>query len=96
MATVKTILLFVLLGVVLGVVGVSLVAPGYLQWDNTPSTGAALCDCADVTRKTASRLLTAQAEGGGVGAVLFLILGVVIEVRGRKKTEPPATTAPAA
>jgi hypothetical protein len=93
MATVKTVLLFLLLGAVLGVLGVSFVAPGYLQWDNTPSSGQALCDCGKTTREVATRLLTAQAEAGGVGAVLGLVLGIVIEVRARKKSAPAAAPA---
>jgi hypothetical protein len=68
----------------------SLTAPGYIAWDNTPGTGQALCECAKVAKETAGRLLSIQAESAGVGGGLFLVIGVVLEVRRRRKVAPAA------
>jgi hypothetical protein len=88
MATVKTLALFLLVGAAVGLVLVSFIAPGIIKWDNTPAMGQALCNCTECTDKTASRLLTAQAEGALGGGVLFLVFGIVWEVQTRKKKQP--------
>lgn len=92
MATVKTLALFMLVGAALGLLLISFTAPGFIKWDNTPSMGQALCDCAKCAGETASRLLVLQAEGGITGAVISLGLGIAWEVRRRKKQ--PAAAAP--
>jgi hypothetical protein len=91
MATVNRLIGWVSAGALLGLFAASLLAPTYIGWDNTPGSGQALCDCAKVSRETASRLLGIQAESAGVGGGMFLVVGIVMEVRRRKKVAVPAT-----
>jgi hypothetical protein len=88
MATVYKLIGWLSAGAVLGLLAASLTAPGYIAWDNTPGTGQALCECAKVAKETAGRLLSIQAESAAVGGTLFLIVGIVVEVRRRKKATP--------
>jgi hypothetical protein len=92
MATVKTLALFLFVGATIGILLVSFIAPGIIKWDNTPAMGQALCNCTECTDKTASRLLTAQAEGALGGGLVFLVIGIVWEVQQRKK-KPAAPAA---
>jgi hypothetical protein len=78
----------------IGVLAVTLVYPKYKAWDNTPGTGTALCNCADVTRQTADGLIAAQMTGCASGAVLGAVLGAVFGLR-RKKQPAEAAPSPA-
>jgi hypothetical protein len=94
MKRVRVLLNFVVGGALLGVVLTTLVAPRVMTWDNTPGMGKALCDCAETTRQTASRLVNAQLTGTGVGVALGLVGGIVFAVMQRKKgSHAPATPA---
>ncbi len=95
MATLRVLLNFVVAGALAGVLLSTFFAPSYLTWNNTPGTGTALCNCADVTRQTASQLINAQMTGCGAGAALGLVAGIAFRVV-RKKKADPAPTAPAA
>ena len=64
--------------------------PRYKAWDNSPSFGKALCDCAEITRNTAAGMLTAQMYGVAVGAVLGIIVALVLVARSRRTAKPPA------
>ncbi|MEW5741026.1 MAG: hypothetical protein AB1938_19045 [Myxococcota bacterium] len=92
---VRAVLNFVVGGALLGVLLTTLVAPRVMTWDNTPSMGKALCDCAETTRQTATRLVNAQLMGTGVGAAIGLIAGIAFSVVRRKKGSdaPAAPTA---
>ncbi|MBK7863630.1 MAG: hypothetical protein IPJ65_34490 [Archangiaceae bacterium] len=92
MATVRTLLAWIFGGALLGLLVASLIAPKYLGWYNAPGLGQALCDCVKMTDEITAKLLALQVEGAAGGAVLFLIAGIVLEVRRRKK-QPPASTA---
>jgi hypothetical protein len=92
MELVRRLFTFLLTGIVLGAVVASLFAPGYLVWYNTPGTGSAMCNCTDVTRETASSMMRAQITGSAIGGALFLILGIVLSIRGRRRP-PPALEA---
>jgi hypothetical protein len=101
---VRTVVIFVLLGAILGAVAASLVVPPTLSWYNEAGflsqqgQGAnqvqALVNIPQVIRYATSRLLKAQAIGAGIGAFTFLILGSYSASRGRKrKTPAPAPAA---
>ena len=91
MALLKTLLGFVSGGGLLGFIAASIIAPKFLRWYNAPAMGQALCDCIKVTDEITSRMLKMQGTGAAIGAVLFLILGVVFEVRRNKKSAPTMT-----
>ncbi len=76
---------FMVAGTLLGIITASFVVPKYLTWDNTPNSGKALCDCADVTRQTADRIISAQINGGAIGAVVGLIAGIAISIIFRQR-----------
>ncbi|GMU61046.1 MAG: hypothetical protein AMXMBFR34_28090 [Myxococcaceae bacterium] len=91
---VRAVLNFVVGGALLGVLLTTLVAPRVMTWDNTPGMGKALCDCAETTRQTATRLVNAQLMGTGVGAGLGLVAGLVFAaVRRKKAADDPASPA---
>jgi hypothetical protein len=77
-------------GALLGLFLASAFAPGALGWYNSPADGMAMCDCLKCTTDTASRLLGAQTVGAGVVGALSLGLGIVVEVRRRKKAAAAA------
>lgn len=95
----KTVLIFVLLGAILGAVAASLVVPPALGWYNEAGFLAqdgkvqALVNLPQVIKYTTDRLLKAQAIGAGLGAVTFLILGSYSASRGRRRPQPAAAPA---
>lgn len=74
----KRLLVFWLLGVVVGDIAAMLLAPGVLTWYATPIAGQALCPCAQTVKETVRGFLEAQAIGAGGGGLVFLIVGVFI------------------
>jgi hypothetical protein len=100
---VRTVVIFVLLGAILGAVAASLIVPPTLSWYNEagflsqqgPGQGQvqALVNIPQVIRYTTSRLLKAQAIGAGLGAFTFLILGSYSASRGRKRRTPAPAAA---
>jgi hypothetical protein len=76
-------------GAVLGLVIASLVGRSWLEWYNAPGAGVALIDTAVCTRDANSRLFRYQATGAAIGAVSFLVLGIVITLR--RRPAPPAS-----
>ena len=92
MNALKTFLVWILLGAVLGGVAASLVGPGYLTWDNTATDPSAMCNCLKTSRNTATELIQIQSIGAVIGAVLFLVLGFL--VRRRSHPHPPAALPP--
>jgi hypothetical protein len=81
---VKTTLIFVLLGALVGIAVASLVVPPALAWYTEPGglpKGAqvqALVQIPEVIRYTTSKLLWGQMVGAGIGAVIGLALGIVV------------------
>lgn len=84
MSPVKTVLLLILAGALLGVVITSLVVPPALSWYITPGglpDGAqiqALVQIPEVIRYATGKLMRAQLIGAAIGAVLGLVAGVLI------------------
>lgn len=100
MATVKTLLTFVLLGAFLGLAGASWLGPKYLEWDNTPryQSSQTICDVPALVRDISAQMLEYQLIGTLIGAGVFLLLGIffVVDRTKRRKQQaqgeqPPAT-----
>ncbi len=98
MNTAKTLLNFVLAGALLGIVVASWMGPAFLGWYNeTPFATQTVCNLPQVIRGTTSSLLTYQASGAGIGALVMLVLGVLFVRRANRKAleragqTPPAT-----
>jgi hypothetical protein len=95
------VLFFVLAGALLGNLVATLLAPHYIEWNNsTPLATQMQCDLPKVVRTVSAELIHDQLIGTVGGAALFLVLGVAFLVsRARKQkagTPPPSTPAPAA
>ena len=90
MASVKTVVLFLLLGAVLGVVVADFVAPAIIAWDHTPRSGQALCNCSEIAHSVSMELIKWQAICAAIGGLGLGVLGVLFEVRQRKKAAPAA------
>ena len=86
----KTVLLLVLLGALLGIAAASFVVPPALSWYNAPGdlqkSGQvqALVNIPEVIRYATNRLIKGQAIGAGIGAFGGLVLGVFVTSSGRK------------
>ena len=84
----RTVLLSMLVGAIVGVVIASLVVPPWLAWYNAPgaiSPGKqveTLCNLPDLIRYTSKRLMLGQAIGAVVGAIVFLFPGLALSRRG--------------
>ena len=103
MGAVKTVLIFVLFGALLGIAGASLVVPPALSWYNEPGAlqksgqVQAIVNIPEVIRYTTGRLIKGQVIGACIGAVIGLALGAVTASRGRKRraaAAPAAVSAP--
>ena len=83
MSRTTTILLYMLIGALVGVVGASLVVPPFLSWYNEPGAINAgkqvetLCNIPELIHYTASRLLRGQLIGAVIGALLGLIPALI-------------------
>ncbi len=82
MGAVRTVLVFVLVGAVLGAVAASFIVPPVLSWYNEPGAVApgrqveTICNLPEMIRYTSSRLLRGQLIGAALGALLFLYPGI--------------------
>jgi hypothetical protein len=100
MATLKTLLTFLLAGAFFGLATASWLAPKWLEWDNSPRYQAAqtLCNLPEIIRNITADLLQYQLIGTLTGAGLFLVLGIFFVVWRNKRDKlaqrPP--TAPVA
>jgi hypothetical protein len=96
---VKSILIWVLAGALLGGIAASFVVPPMLSWYNEAGylsqngQPAAVVNLPQVVRYATTRLIRGQAIGAGIGAVLFFVLGLA--VGGRSRRRAAATPAPA-
>ncbi|MBI5496288.1 MAG: hypothetical protein HY904_14800 [Deltaproteobacteria bacterium] len=94
LATLRTLSGFVSVFALVGALIATASAPGLLAWYHAPAAGAALCNCQEVARATATEMVKAQLGGVLAGAVVGL--GTVIawiRRQRRKEKEKAAATA---
>ena len=88
----KTVLVYMLIGAVLGAVVASFIVPPVLAWYNEPGQISpnkpveTLCNLPDLIRYTSKRLLWGQLVGAAVGALIFLFPGMAVARRRREST----------
>lgn len=96
----KTVLILVLSGALLGVVVASYIVPPALSWYSAPgglpqgTQIQALVQIPDVIRYATGKLLRGQAIGAGIGALLGLIGGILLVRRGRVPQVAAPTATP--
>jgi hypothetical protein len=87
---IKTTLILVLAGAIIGAVIASFAVPPALAWYTAPGglpAGAAIpavVQIPEVIRYATNGLIRGQAIGGGIGAAIGLALGITIGVRRRR------------
>lgn len=95
----KNVLILILLGALLGVVAASYIVPPALSWYTEPGglpAGAqvqALVQIPEVIRYATGKLLRGQAIGGGIGALLGLVGGILLARRGAARQRAQAAGA---
>lgn len=94
MTQVKRVLVYVLLGAIIGEVVATFISPALISWWNTPGAGASqtICDYPAIFRHAIDMLIRAQLIGAGVGAAVFLVVGILI-ARATARRARSATTA---
>ena len=100
----KNVLIFVLLGAIFGAVAASLIVPATLAWYNEagflsqPGGGQpqALVNIPQLIHYTTSRLIRGQLIGAALGAVLFLVVGLLVGRRRHPAAVSPPRPAPPA
>jgi hypothetical protein len=94
----KTTLIFVLLGALLGIAIASWVVPPALAWYTSPGglpQGAevqAVVQISEVIRYSTSRLIRGQLIGAAIGAAIGLGLGIFSNVRSRPIEAAPTSS----
>ena len=94
MAATKTVLVFMLVGALLGAVAASFVVPPMLSWYNEPGSIApgkevqTLCNLPELIRYTSKRLLLGQLVGAGIGAFVALFPGLSVARRRSRVVAP--------
>jgi hypothetical protein len=98
MRAVKSILIFMMMGAIVGAVVASFVVPPMLGWYNAPGAikpggpVESICNLPEVIRYTSNRLLLGQLIGALIGAVAFLFPGMAWARRGSAGGEVVATS----
>jgi uncharacterized membrane protein YeaQ/YmgE (transglycosylase-associated protein family) len=97
----KRILTYMLVGAVLGAVAASFLVPPILGWYNEPGKIAhggndvqTLCNVPELIHYATHRLLIGQLVGAGIGAVLFLLLGLTLRRSGSAPPSPAVAQVP--
>ena len=96
----KTVLTLILAGALVGVSAASFLVPPMLSWYTSPGglpQGAqiqAVVQIPEVIRYATSKLLWGQAIGGGIGAVLGLVVGLLLRRKGHPAPSPRAAEPP--
>jgi hypothetical protein len=89
----KTVLIFLLLGALLGAAAASFAVPPALSWYNEPGAlqksgqVQALVNIPEVIRYTTDRLIKSQAIGAGIGGLVGLVLGAFTASSGRRRRQ---------
>jgi hypothetical protein len=92
----KTTLILLLAGALIGVAIASMVVPPALAWYTSPGglpQGAqiqAVVQIPEVIKYATGKLIRGQLIGGGIGAVVGLAFGIVLSFRGRRMPPVPA------
>lgn len=92
----KTTLILILVGALVGIVAASFIVPPALAWYTAPgglpqgTQIQALVQIPEVIKYATGRLIRGQLIGAGIGAGLGLIAGLVLSYRGR--TRPVVAT----
>jgi hypothetical protein len=95
----KTVLIFLLLGALLGVAAASLIVPPALSWYTAPGglpQGAqiqAVVQIPEVIRYATTKLINGQMIGGGIGAGVGLVFGSFVAASGRRRRRDAQTPA---
>ena len=93
----KTVLVFMMMGAIVGTVAASFIVPPILGWYNEPGSISpgkqveTLCNLPELIRYTSSRLMRGQLIGAGIGAFLFMFPG--ISLARRRAAAPPTPAA---
>lgn len=91
----KTLLNFVLTGALLGALIASWVSPRFISWNNTTEFATRTdCNLPYVIDLVTSKLLTWQLVGAGIGAVVFLVLGIFFRIRMNRKAQKEGARTP--
>jgi len=94
--SVKTVLVFMMMGAIVGAVAASFIVPPILGWYNEPGSISpgkqveTLCNLPELIRYTSSRLMRGQLIGAGIGALLFMFPGISLA---RRRSAAPAAPA---
>ncbi len=95
---VKTLVIWLLAGALLGGVAASFVVPPMLSWYNEAGylsqggQAAAVVNLPQVVRYSTDRLIRGQAIGAGIGAVVFVAIGLAVGGgRSRRRSAGPAS-----
>src|SRR5262245_50206235 len=100
-STMKTALILVLVGALVGVSAASFLVPPMLSWYTSPGglpQGAqiqAVVQIPEVIRYATSKLLWGQTIGGGIGAAMGLLISLLLRRKGHRVTPPRAAGPPA-
>jgi hypothetical protein len=94
MSAVRNVLLWIFFGALAGMWAGALVAEQFVPWFNTPGSGiVAQCECHQLSVDTVNRTLTYELAGMIVGAIAFLVIGLVLGAGRSRRPEPPAAAA---
>jgi hypothetical protein len=91
MSIFKKLLVFALIGALIGDIAAMVIAPGMVAWYETAGDSGAMCNCLIIARLTTARFVKAQAIGAGLGAVIFLMIGILVVRGGRHRPVQPST-----
>ena len=96
MATLKRLLVALLVGAGVGMLITMFTAPGFIVWWDTPTVPPVM-SCIEQERSAVNRLREAQLVAASVCSVLAMVLAQVIHVRrGKPNPIPAGPTPPAA
>ncbi len=93
----KTTLILIFAGALIGVFAASLIVPPALAWYTAPgglpqgTQIQALVQIPEVIRYATGRLIHGQLIGAGIGAALGLVTGIILHYRSRPMAAAPAT-----